>query len=87
MTARAKKKNAAQPAPSPLPDLTKPQLLTYTEVSAVTKVSIATLERMVRDGELPTAPFPRGTRFRPLDILRFIVEPSNAEASAPEKQP
>jgi excisionase family DNA binding protein len=82
MTARAKTKYAEQPAPRPLPDLTKPQLLTYAEVSAVTKVSIATLERMVRDGELPTAPFPRGTRFRPCDILRFINGTAEAGANA-----
>ena len=67
--------------PTELPDLSKPQLLTYAEASAVLKISIPTLERMVREGTLPTAPIDRGgVRFRPVDLLRII----NGEVVAAE---
>jgi excisionase family DNA binding protein len=59
--------------PTELPDLSKPQLLTYAEASAVLKISIPTLERMVREGTLPAAPIDRGgVRFRSVDLLNII---------------
>lgn len=61
-----------------LPDLTKPQLLTYADASAVLRLSIPTLERMVANGTLRTVPgLGRSVRFAPAELLRF-VEPTEA---------
>jgi excisionase family DNA binding protein len=61
-----------------LPDLTKPQLLTYADASAVLRLSIPTLERMVANSTLRTVPgLGRSVRFAPAELLRF-VEPTEA---------
>jgi hypothetical protein len=63
-------------ADASLPDLTKPQLLTYADASAVLRLSIPTLERMVANSTLRTVPgLGRSVRFAPAERLRF-VEPT-----------
>ena len=70
-----------------LPDLTKPQLLTYADASAVLRLSIPTLERMVANSTLRTVPgLGRSVRFAPAELLRFVEPAEAATADAVSTQ-
>jgi excisionase family DNA binding protein len=49
-------------------------LMTYQDAADVLGVSLATLKRLVRDGDLPVVRFRGCARLRPDDLARFIDE-------------
>jgi excisionase family DNA binding protein len=48
------------------------KLLTTTEVMDLLGISIATLRRKYREGELPYVKFGQKIRFKPRDVQRYV---------------